>query len=73
MAIYRADFLSFIIETVTRNPTMGIPALEDELFANWLIFDYLYVFRYLCKGKGRERKRKGKREGKREEEKEDHV
>ena len=25
---------------------MGIPALEDGLFANLLIFDSLYVFRY---------------------------
>ena len=42
---------------------MGIPALEDELFANLLTFDYLQVFRYFCKGKGKEkgRERKGKR------------
>ena len=33
------DFWSFIIELVTRNPNLGIPALEDELFANLLIFD----------------------------------
>ena len=35
---------------------MGIPALEAGLFVNFLIFGYLYVFRYSCKGKGREGK-----------------
>ena len=45
MAISRTDFCSFIIELGTRNPTMGIPALDDGLPANLLIFDYLYVFR----------------------------
>ena len=44
MAISRADFWSFIIELVTSNPNLGIPALEDGLFANLLIFDYVYVF-----------------------------
>ena len=44
---------------------MGTPALEDGRFANLLIFDYLYVFRYFCKGKGREGKgREGKGKGK---------
>ena len=43
MANARADLWSFIIELVTRNPNLGIPALEDGLFANLLIFDYLYV------------------------------
>ena len=43
---------------------MGIPALEDGLFANLLIFDYLY---YICVW---ERKREGKREGKKGREKE---
>ena len=42
MAISRADFWSFITDLVTRNPNLGIPALEDGLFANSLIFDYLY-------------------------------
>ena len=42
MAISRADFWFFITELVTRNPNLGIPALEDGLFANLLIFDYLY-------------------------------
>ena len=56
MAISRVDCWFFIIEIVTRNPTMGIPALEDGLLANLLIFDYLYVFLYFCKGKGREGK-----------------
>ena len=55
MAISRADFWSLIIELVTRNPNLGIPALEDGLFANLLIFDYLY---YICF------EREGKREGK---------
>ena len=57
MAIARDVFWSFITELVTRNPNLGIPALEDGLFANLLIFDYLYVFRYFCKGKGREKER----------------
>ena len=43
---------------------MGIPALEDGLFANLSIYDYLYVFRFFCKGKGREGKGKGKGKGK---------
>ena len=42
MAISRANFWSFIGELVPRNPNLGIPALEDGLFANLLIFDYLY-------------------------------
>ena len=62
MVIYRADFCCSIIELVTRNPTMGIPALEDGLFANLLIFDCVYVFRYFCKGNGREGKREEKRQ-----------
>ena len=40
MAISRADFGSFSTELVTRNPNLGIPALEDGLFANSLIFNY---------------------------------
>ena len=63
MAISRADFWSFITELVTINPNLGIPPLEDGLFANFLILDYLYyTFLFL----GREGNRKGKREGKRE-------
>ena len=50
MTISRADLLSFIIELVTTNPNLGIPALEDGLFAN------------LLKGKG-EGKGKGKGKG----------
>ena len=42
MAISRSDVCFFIIELVTRNPTMGIPSLEDGLFAHWSIFDYFY-------------------------------
>ena len=62
MAISRADFWSFITELVTRNPNLGIPALEDGLFANLLIFDYLYyIFLF---GKGRETRGKGKGKGK---------
>ena len=37
MAISRAFFLSLITELVTRNPNLGIPLLEDGLFANLLI------------------------------------
>ena len=40
MAISRADLFSFITELVTRNPTMGIPALEDGLFVNLLFFRF---------------------------------
>ena len=50
MAIFRVDFWSFIIELVMRNPTMGIPALEDGLFAKLLIFDYLCVYIYIPEG-----------------------
>ena len=60
MAISRVDFWSFISELVTRNPILGIPALEDGLFANLLIFDYLYyIYIYIfffkgnAKGKGK--------------------
>ena len=52
--------MAVITELVTRDPTTGLPALEDGLFASLLIFDYLYVFRYFCKGKGREGKGKEK-------------
>ena len=45
---------------------MGIPALEDGLFANLLIFDYLYYIFVIGNGrkkrKGRERNREGKSE-----------
>ena len=41
---------------------MGIPALEDGRFANLLIFDYLQMYRYFCKGKGRETGREKERE-----------
>ena len=44
MAISRAYFWFFITELVTRNPTMGISALEDGLFMNLLIFDYLCLY-----------------------------
>ena len=57
MAISRLDFASFITELVMRNPNLGIPALENELFANLLIFNYLcYILL----------NREGKREGERE-------
>ena len=61
MPISKADFGSFIIELVTRNPTMSITALEDELFTNLLVFNYLYYI--LLFGKGNE-KGKGKGKGK---------
>ena len=41
MAISMDDVWSFITELLDRNPNLGIPALEDGLFANLLIFDYL--------------------------------
>ena len=43
MGTSRADLSSFITAMITRNPTMGIPALEDELFVNLLTFDSLYI------------------------------
>ena len=58
MAISSVDFGFFISELATKNPNLGIPALEDGLFSNLLIFDYLYYIFYK-----RERKREGKREG----------
>ena len=59
MAIFGAVCLFFIIELVTRNPNLGIPALEDGLFANSLTFDYLYYI-FL----GREKGKKGRKQGK---------
>ena len=53
MAISRADFWSFITELVTRNPDLGIPALEDGLFTNLLIFDYLYYILLFGKEQGK--------------------
>ena len=49
----------FIIELVTRNPTIGIPALEDGLF----VFKFVDFQSFIVK---RERKREGEkgREGK---------
>ena len=46
-----------LLELVARNPNLGIPALEDGLFAILLMFDDLYMFRYFCKGTGREKGR----------------
>ena len=59
VAICRADFWSFINEIVTRNPNLGRPALEDGLFVNLLIFNfvsrfwgtlediYIYIYQYM--------------------------
>ena len=41
--VSRADFWSFIITMRMRNRTMGIPALEDGVFVNLFICNYLYV------------------------------
>ena len=68
MAISKADLGSFIAELVTRNPNLGIPALEDGLFAKLVIFHYLYYMFFKREGK-REGKRKLKREGKKGREK----
>ena len=66
MAISRADFWCFIIELVTTNPNLGIPALEDGLFANLSIFDYLcYIFLF-GKGKGKEKGKEKERKKERE-------
>ena len=56
-----ADSWSLIIELVTRNPTMGIPAPVDGLFANLLIFNYLY---YIVEREGEKGREKGKGKGK---------
>ena len=51
MAISRADLGSVITAMCMRNRTMGIPALEDGLFVNLLIFDYLfYILRLGVRG-----------------------
>ena len=64
MAISKTTLLSFITESVTRNPTMGIPALEDRLCK---FVDFRLFILYICVW---ERKREGKREGKKGREKE---
>ena len=69
MAISTADFWSCITALVTRNPNLSIPALEDGLFANLLIFEYLYYIFFKREGK-RGGKREGQRERKREEKRE---
>ena len=40
MAISGADFWCSIIELVTRNPNLGIPALEDWAFCKLVDFRY---------------------------------
>ena len=50
-------FWSFFNEIMSRNPNLGLPALEDGLFANSLIFDYLHYI-FLGREKGREKGRK---------------
>ena len=64
MTISRTFSCSFITELVTRNPNLGIPALEDGLFAKLLIFNYLYFWEGKRNGKG-----KGTREAKKGREK----
>ena len=64
MTISKADFWYLITELVTRNSSLGIPALEDGLFANFLIFDYLYYIFVFGKGSEGKGKGKGKRERK---------
>ena len=48
MAISRVDFWSFINELCMRSPNLGIPALEDGLFVNLSIFDYVCTCIYKC-------------------------
>ena len=43
MAISRVDFWSCTNAMCMRNRTMGIPALEEGLFVNLLIFDHSYI------------------------------
>ena len=68
MAVWPSPGLVLITELVTTNTNLGIPTLEDGLFANLLIFDYLYYIFVFGKGKEakRERKMEGKRKGKKE-------
>ena len=44
MAISRVDFGCFNTAMCMRYRTMGIPALEDGLFVDLLIFDYLRMY-----------------------------
>ena len=44
MAISKADLSPFITELVTRNPNLGIPALEDGLSSNLLILFMIFEF-----------------------------
>ena len=67
MAISRPDFWSLITKLFTRNPNLGIPPLEDGLFANLWICYYLFYIFVFGKGKGKEKgreKEKGKGKGK---------
>ena len=51
MAFSSVEFWSFITELVVRNPNLGIPALEDGLFASRvlpLIFGNLLDFGIWC-------------------------
>ena len=63
MTISNVDFWSFINELGTRNPNLGIPALEDGLFANLLIFNYLYYIFVKLEGKREGKKGRGKGRG----------
>ena len=41
MTISKGDFESLIIELVTKNPTMGIPPLEDGSFCEVVDFQFM--------------------------------
>ena len=64
MAISSGDSWFFITELVTRNLNLGIPALEDRLFAN-LFFLIIYIIYFELEGE-KEGKQEGKREGKKD-------
>ena len=49
MTISKADFWICITELVTRNPNLGIPALEDVFFSKFVDFRLLIL--YICEGK----------------------
>ena len=59
MAISRANFWSFISEFIMLNPTVGIPALEDVLFCEFVGFQ-LFIGKRKRKTEGKIKRETGK-------------